>query len=183
MDAVSGRFQDKYSGIRQEAISGCCRADLGLNWGLFLTICLRSIYDIPALRRQTRIRPETAGQKGFFTVSLTGTISARGRSVSRPDTVETVLCNLPTIHLRQQLVAALPARKSYRATRYLKVFPVDPGEAAWRLRRAVRPGCLQTWVWQSARVETFPQSGSRLLSQPPTLSRICPFSGIIRCMG
>ena len=38
-------------------------------------------------------------------------------------------------------------------------------------------------VCQDAWEETFPQSGSRLLSQPPTLSRICPFSGIILCMG
>ena len=41
----------------------------------------------------------------------------------------------------------------------------------------------QPGVWQGAQEETFPQSGSRLLSQPPTLSRICPFSGIILCMG
>ena len=137
MDGISGRSQGKYSGIRQDAISGCSRIDLGLNRGLFLTICLRFIYEIPALCRQRRKNENQQAKRGVFSVSLEGIFSARGRSVSWQDTVESVLGNIPTIHLRQQRVTALPARKGYAAPRNLKAFAVDLGEAAWGLRRAI----------------------------------------------
>ena len=122
-------------------------------------------------------------KREIFSFFVAGPASAHGWPESLLNRVKSVLGNIPTIHLRHQQVVASSAQKRSGALQISKIFPVDLWEATRACSIRFDLVISQLGVWLRAMEEASHQSGSRLLSHPPTRSIICPFSGIVLCMG